>query len=71
MKKLLLCLLLAVPTLLMAQPNGNNMDVDKINVRVAFGPPIQDTLNAPYKLGELRTRPADGLWYRYGRHWYF
>jgi hypothetical protein len=49
----------------MAQPNGNNMDVDKINVRVAFGPPIQDTLNAPYKLGELRTRPADGLWYRY------
>lgn len=61
MKKLLLFLLLITSTIAYSQ----NADFDKLNVRSNFGPPINDTINGPYKKGEFRTRPQDGLWYRY------
>ncbi len=43
----------------------NNADFQTVNVRNNFGPPVQDTISAPYKLGEIRTRPQDGRAYRY------
>lgn len=64
MKKLIVTLV-AVASLLACNAQTSNMDVDRINVRIAFGPPVQDTIASPYKIGELRTRPQDNLWYRY------
>lgn len=45
--------------------HAQNGDFDKLNVRLGFGGPILDTIINPYKLGEMRTRPQDGLLYRY------
>lgn len=64
MKKLLLSLI-AIVGFITLNAQTNNMDIERLNVRIAFGPPIQDTIAAPYKVGELRTRPQDNLWYRY------
>jgi uncharacterized protein DUF5907 len=50
---------------LFSSAQSSNADFDRLNVRINFGPPVQDTISAPYKLGETRTRPQDGLWYRY------
>lgn len=74
MKRLLLVLLSSFITLL--GYSQGNADFDKLNVRTNFGPPIQDTIAAPFKIGEMRTRPQDNLWYRYngnssGQKWDF
>lgn len=49
----------------LASGQQGNGDFNTLNVRNNFGPPIQDTLSLPYKLGEMRTRPQDGRSYRY------
>src|SRR5579859_277385 len=61
MKKLILLPLIFFCILSYAQ----NGDFNYLNVRNAIGPPLNDTIANPYKLGEIRTRPQDSISYRY------
>lgn len=63
MKRILITLLLGVIYLI--SYSQSSADFDKLNIRTNFGPPNNDTISTPFKIGELRTRPQDNLWYRY------
>lgn len=68
MKRILVLCLLVISVVARAQlatNSASNGDLDRLNVRISLGGPIQDTIAAGYKLGEIRTRPQDGLMYRY------
>lgn len=65
MKKRLFLLLSSFFLFVSVWAQQGNADFNTLNVRQNFGPPIADTIATPYKIGELRTRPQDNLWYRY------